>query len=105
MNAVARALLAKLPEPLEPNVVTPADEAELAIRLFRSPVRHARPERESVLLSSAARDTVAGGVARQSWGDPAAPATLLLHGWEGRGAQLGAFLGPLVSAGRSDNRV
>ena len=100
MNAVARTLLAKLPEPIDADVVTPTEEAELAIRLFRSPIRHARPQRESTLLATATRDTVGGGVSRQSWGDPAKPATLLLHGWEGRGAQLGAFVAPLVAAGR-----
>ncbi len=100
MNAVARELLARLPEPVDAHFVTPADEAELAIRLFRSPVRHARPERESALLAKARRDVLADGVARQSWGDPAAPATLLVHGWEGRGAQLGAFVAPLVACGR-----
>ncbi|OAI41789.1 hypothetical protein AYO41_01520 [Verrucomicrobia bacterium SCGC AG-212-E04] len=100
MNAIARALLAKLPEPVDPDVVTPAEEAELAIRLFRSPIRHARPEREAALLASATRDTIDGGVARQSWGEPNAPTTLLVHGWEGRGAQLGAFVAPLMSAGR-----
>jgi pimeloyl-ACP methyl ester carboxylesterase len=101
MNATARALLAKLPEPVDADDITPVEEAELAIRLFRSPIRHARPPRESDLLAHATRDTIAGGVARQSWGDRRAPATLLVHGWEGRGAQLGAFVRPLVSANRS----
>jgi pimeloyl-ACP methyl ester carboxylesterase len=100
MNAVARSLVAKLPGPVDSADLTAAREAELAIRLFRSPVRRDRPERESILLARAARDTIVGGVARYSWGDPNAPATLLAHGWEGRGAQLGAFVQPLVSAGR-----
>ncbi len=100
MNAVARALLAKLPEPVDANQVSPAEEAELAIRLFRSPIRRPRPQREAALLAGATHDRIAGGVARQSWGNPAAPATLLVHGWEGRGTQLGAFVAPLVSSGR-----
>jgi pimeloyl-ACP methyl ester carboxylesterase len=39
--------------------------------------------------------TVAGEV----WGDPAAPAVYLVHGWGGWGAQLDGFVGPLVAAG------
>jgi pimeloyl-ACP methyl ester carboxylesterase len=34
-----------------------------------------------------------------SWGDPERPAVLLVHGWSGRGSQLGAFVAPLVEAG------
>lgn len=38
-------------------------------------------------------------VAGESWGDPAAPAVYLVHGWGGWGAQLDGFVGPLVAAG------
>jgi pimeloyl-ACP methyl ester carboxylesterase len=38
-------------------------------------------------------------LAAWSWGD--GPTVLLHHGWNGRGAQLGAFVGPLVEAGYS----
>jgi len=37
------------------------------------------------------------GLSATSWG--AGPTVLLVHGWEGRGAQLGAFVDPLVAAG------
>ena len=101
MNALARAMLAKLPEPVDVDQVSPAEEAELAIRLFRSPVRYPRPDREIALLASANRDTLGNGVARQMWGGSQDPATLLVHGWEGRGAQLGAFVAPMIEAGHA----
>ncbi|HEY1959317.1 MAG TPA: alpha/beta fold hydrolase [Polyangiaceae bacterium] len=34
-----------------------------------------------------------------TWGDPARPAVLLVHGWEGRGAQLASFVPALRAAG------
>jgi pimeloyl-ACP methyl ester carboxylesterase len=38
-------------------------------------------------------------IAAWRWGS--GPAVLLVHGWEGRGSQLGAFVDPLVAAGMS----
>ncbi len=54
MNAVARELLARLPEPVDANIVTPADEAELATQRgerdacnrWRTITRMTRPETE-----------------------------------------------------------
>jgi pimeloyl-ACP methyl ester carboxylesterase len=43
--------------------------------------------------------TSAGELAAWEWGEPGRPLVGLLHGWEGHGAQLGAFAGPLVAAG------
>src|ERR1700745_2707030 len=76
----------------------------LAERLFTSPRRHRRPEREHRVLASARR--LANDVALRSprwrgehrrvaawrWGH--GPAVLLVHGWEGRGSQLGALVQP-----------
>ena len=83
----------------------------LAERLFTTPRRHARPGRERAVLASAhplaidvtlraprwhgARRTLAAW----RWGQ--GPTALLVHGWEGRGSQLGAFVEPLVAAGMS----
>ena len=85
--------------------------SSLAERLFTSPRRHARPARERAVLASGHRfmiDVVlrsprwAGQhttVAAWRWGT--GPTVLLVHGWEGRGSQLGALVEPLVSAGLS----
>jgi pimeloyl-ACP methyl ester carboxylesterase len=83
----------------------------LAERLFTTPRRHPRPARELAVLASGRPFTVdvalrsprwSGGhtkVAAWRWGF--GPTVLLVHGWEGRGSQLGAFVGPLVEAGMS----
>jgi pimeloyl-ACP methyl ester carboxylesterase len=85
--------------------------AGLAVRLFTSPRRHPRPERERAILASGRPFTVdvqlrsprwrgeLVRVAAWRWGH--GPTILLVHGWEGRGAQLGAFVEPLVAAGLS----
>lgn len=85
--------------------------ASLAERLFTSPRRHDRPERERVVLAtgrpfevevhlrsprwSGARTKIA------AWRWGTGPTVLLVHGWEGRGSQLGAVIEPLVAAGLS----
>jgi pimeloyl-ACP methyl ester carboxylesterase len=82
----------------------------LAERMFVTPRRHARPERERAILASAREVTFdvtlrAPGhrerrrLAAWRWGF--GPPVLLVHGWEGRGSQLGAFVEPLVAAGLS----
>jgi pimeloyl-ACP methyl ester carboxylesterase len=85
--------------------------ARAAARLFTMPRRHRRPTRERSILDSGRRFTLqvlrrapywSGQevpVAAWQWGE--GPAVLLVHGWEGRGAQLGAFVEPLVDAGMS----
>jgi hypothetical protein len=83
----------------------------LAERLFTSPRRHRRPEREQAVLASGwpfsievtlqtpRRRGERRRVAAWRWGY--GPTVLLVHGWEGRGSQLGAFVEPLVRAGLS----
>ncbi len=71
-----------------------------AERLFRSPRRYARPAWEQEALAGATRLGLPWGdvtLPAWSWGD--GPTVLLVHGWEGRGSQLGAFVDPLVDAG------
>jgi predicted alpha/beta hydrolase family esterase len=82
-----------------------------AERLFTSPRRHDRPERERAVLASGrpfAVDVALRAprwhgqhvnVAAWRWGY--GPAVMLVHGWEGRASQLGAFVEPLVAAGLS----
>jgi len=83
----------------------------LAERLFTSPRRHRRPDREREVLARGwefAIDVELRTPRRQGerrrvhawrWGH--GPTVLLVHGWEGRGAQLGSFVEPLVRAGLS----
>jgi predicted alpha/beta hydrolase family esterase len=82
-----------------------------AERLFTSPRRFERPDRERTLLASARPFTIDielrsprwNGAHRQlaAWRWGHGPVVLLVHGWEGRGAQLGSFVEPLVAAGLS----
>jgi pimeloyl-ACP methyl ester carboxylesterase len=83
----------------------------VAERLFTTPRRHPRPAREREILATA-RESVADVTLRSprvqglripiiTWRWGHGPAVLLVHGWEGRGSQLGAFVAPLVRAGMS----
>lgn len=81
----------------------PAPEmaAQLAEHLFLTPKRVRRPDWERELLAGADELRVRWGRHRLrawSWGS-SGPTVLLVHGWEGRGSQLGAFVTPLVAAG------
>lgn len=85
--------------------------ASLAERLFTSPRRYPRPDRERAILASGKRFTVEVHLRSPRWNGATTPVVcwrwgvgptvLLVHGWEGRGAQLGALVQPLVAAGLS----
>ena len=77
--------------------LSPALAGRVAAKLFARPRRHVRPDRERELIARGSRVPLPGGLHATSWG--AGPTVLLVHGWEGRGAQLGAFVDPLVAAG------
>jgi pimeloyl-ACP methyl ester carboxylesterase len=79
----------------------PGTVAWAAQRLFFRARRARRPEREAAWLKTAIRFEVPGErpFVAWSWGEADRPAVLLVHGWEGRGAQLGAFVAPLLQAG------
>ena len=82
--------------------VAPALTARWAIRRFCTPPRREPTARERAALATARPMAVGVGDRRVQtwvWGD--GPAVLLVHGWGGRGAQLAAFVPPLVAAGRS----
>ena len=82
--------------------IAPAAAARAAKRLFLTPPRFRAPEREREILARARAGSVrAGGrrIAMWSWG--AGPRVLLVHGWGGRGGQLGAFVEPLLALGFS----
>lgn len=84
--------------------VAPEAAARRAADLFLTPPRPATPERECLWLDSAFRESVQiDGRELAVWTWPgatvAAPTILLVHGWGGRGSQLGAFVAPLRAAG------
>lgn len=76
---------------------------ELAARwaeyIFTRASRHPRPDWEQAIVDTAER-TMLGATPVWTWrGDRDVPAVILVHGWEGRGSQLGALVGPLLAAG------
>jgi predicted alpha/beta hydrolase family esterase len=77
--------------------------SKLATEMFIRPRKFKRPSAERSLLWLGEPKSVAlaapaeGCVPTWSWGQ--GPTIVLVHGWEGRGAQLGAFVSPLVEAG------
>jgi pimeloyl-ACP methyl ester carboxylesterase len=77
--------------------ISPALAGRLAAQLFARPRRHQRPDRERALIARGSPVPLPDGLRATAWG--AGPLVLLVHGWEGRGAQLGAFVDPLVAAG------
>jgi pimeloyl-ACP methyl ester carboxylesterase len=89
------------------NVISPELAAVGAARLFLRTRRYSLPERERAHLQAGRRvdlDSEWGPLAvwiweNRIWGEQNAPTVALLHGWEGRAAQLGAFVAPLVAAG------
>jgi len=80
--------------------ISPPLTGHLAFHLFCTPFRHAEPPRETEVLRQAERFSIPFGdsrLATYAWGQ--GPTVLLVHGWSGRGSQLGAFVEPLVAAG------
>jgi pimeloyl-ACP methyl ester carboxylesterase len=77
--------------------ISPRAAGRFALRLFSTPRRHHRPAWERQIAESGEPVTLGTGLAARAWG--AGPIVLLLHGWEGRGTQLGRFVAPLVAAG------
>jgi pimeloyl-ACP methyl ester carboxylesterase len=72
--------------------------ALIAVEVFTTARRHKRPEREHRLLATGTRLDV-GSDEFVAWSFGNGPTVLLVHGWEGRGAQLGALIEPLLQAG------
>ncbi len=80
--------------------IAPAVAGRVAARMFLRPRRHDIPRREKPWLDgSKRRDFEVEGhtIATYWWGE--GPVVLCIHGWEGRGSQMGAFAAPLVKAG------
>lgn len=81
----------------------PSFAAICAERIFLTAPRHRRPAWEQAVLASADSFQIAhrhSFLPAWRWGTGAST-VLLVHGWEGRGSQLGAFVAPLVALGLS----
>ena len=84
------------------NVVSPYLGARRAYRLWFTSPRFEEPAREIRWRQSAQAfyvDHDVGSLAAYRWGE--GPTVLLVHGWSGRGTQMGAFVAPLVKRGFS----
>ncbi len=101
LHPVARGLL-RLAGRAAPSLLAPLLE-----RLFFTPLRHQPPQREAQWLR-AARETqvqsAVGGIHVYEWSPNAAvlhrgPTVLLVHGWAGRAAQMGAIAVALSAHG------
>jgi pimeloyl-ACP methyl ester carboxylesterase len=70
-----------------------------AEHLFTAPPPYAG--RSSELLDAREERVLSGKHSLAVWhaGDSTAPAVLLVHGWGGRGVQLGSFVAPLLNSG------
>ncbi|WP_413942630.1 alpha/beta fold hydrolase [Bdellovibrio sp. HCB-162] len=79
--------------------VLPKLSAYWAEDLFLTPTRVPRPESEMSWFESSKKYTLAGGIAAFEWGSSAGPLVVLVHGWSGRGTQMGAFAEPLMEKG------
>ncbi|WP_374073268.1 alpha/beta fold hydrolase [Bdellovibrio bacteriovorus] len=79
--------------------VLPKQSAFWAEDLFLTPTRVPRPESEKSWFESAKKFTLSGGIAAFEWGSSTGPLVVLIHGWSGRGTQMGAFAEPLIQKG------
>jgi pimeloyl-ACP methyl ester carboxylesterase len=79
------------------SLVSPRAAGRVALRLFCTPRRHHQRGWERQIAAAGRRFRAGPRLAARTFG--AGPLVLLLHGWEGRGLQLGRFVDPLVRAG------
>ena len=81
--------------------LSPKLAGRAAYKLWFTPTRFSTPASEQDALKSADcvnRKINDMNIATYHWGQ-SGPAVLLVHGWSGRGTQLGAFVQPLINAG------
>ena len=82
-------------------LIAPALTGRLACRLWYQTTRFPLPalEKNALLDADVKRQEINGStVASYAWGDTGAW-VLLIHGWNGRGTQLSAFVKPLLHSG------
>jgi len=81
--------------------LAPPLAGRIAYKLWLTPTRHITPESEKKALETAEIKYIQindNNIATFSWGQ-SGPIVLLVHGWSGRGTQLGSFVQPLLDAG------
>ncbi len=71
--------------------------AKLAYKLFTQPKRVPAPPVEQSLKTFGEKKTFNNGLVSYVFGEGSP--VLLVHGWQGRGLQLGSFIKPLMTAG------
>jgi pimeloyl-ACP methyl ester carboxylesterase len=81
------------------SLISPHVAGRVALRLFCTPRRHHRPGWEARIEEAGERLRLGPQLAARQFGRSGSPIVLLIHGWEGRGTQLGHFVEPLVAAG------
>lgn len=82
--------------------LSPPLAGHLAYKLWFTPTRFKTPRSEISVLQSAEINHLQihdHSIATYSWGQKGRPTVLLVHGWSGRGTQLGSFVQPLLDAG------
>jgi pimeloyl-ACP methyl ester carboxylesterase len=80
--------------------LAPGLAARIAESMFLRPPQGKAPPRERAWIASGRRLRFRSGGRRLSgWVVGDGPRVLLVHGWGGRGSQLGAFVAPLVDRG------
>ena len=79
--------------------IFPSWVAQRAEDMFLTPARVPRPESEKTWYETARKSIKSGGIAAFEWGSTEGPLIVLIHGWSGRGTQMGAFAEPLVKRG------
>jgi len=77
--------------------LSPTQTGNFIAQKFLTPRKFRRPKWESELLTDAELKTLPSERKIWIWGK--GPGVLLVHGWEGRGTQLGSMISPLVKNG------
>jgi pimeloyl-ACP methyl ester carboxylesterase len=77
--------------------MSPRAASRLALLAFCTPRRHHRPAWETEIARRGRRFRIGANLLLHTWGQ--GPVVILVHGWEGRGTQLGRFVDPFVRAG------
>ena len=77
--------------------IAPRAAGRIALRLFCTPRRHHRPSWEKHIADRGARVRIGSNLSAHAFGS--GPTVLLVHGWEGRGTQLGCFVDAFIRAG------
>jgi pimeloyl-ACP methyl ester carboxylesterase len=79
--------------------ISPSLAGRWAANLFTTPKYIERPGWEKELIAKGRPFVLKNGLHAWSWGQRENPKILLVHGWQGRGTQLGKLIDPLIAKG------